>query len=148
MGFPPDNFDSLRKVLRVKRYEQPPPRYFDEFSNRVMSRIERGDARVSWWERFGFDLRPALGAATGVLACALVVYGVATADGDEPLLNAGGMTSFASPGQSPVGMARAADTLVAIPDSTSANSTNPVSYGTAIDRNSFRSQIIPASFQR
>ena len=148
MGSSPDNFDSLRKVLRVKRYEQPPPRYFDEFSGRVIARIEKGDARVSWWERFGFDLRPALGAATGVLACALVVYGVATADGDEPLPSIGGMNSFSGLGHSSGVAAQPVDALVAIPDSTSANSTNPVSYGTPVDRNFFRAQIVPASFQR
>jgi hypothetical protein len=148
MGSPPDNFDSLRKVLRVKRFEQPPPRYFNEFSSRVLSRIEKGDARASWWERFGFDVRPALGAATGVLACALVVYGVATAGGDEPLPNAGGMNSFVGPGQSSGVTAQPADALVAVSDSISVNSTNPVSYGTPIDRRFFRSQIMPVSFQR
>lgn len=82
MSASPDNFESLEKLLRLKRHEQPPPRYFNEFSGRVMGRIERGDARLSWWERFGFDLRPALAAGAGMVACGLIVYGVATADDD------------------------------------------------------------------
>ena len=84
MSLPSDEFESVQAILRLKRHEQPPPRYFDEFSGRVLARIQKGEARASWWERFGFDLRPALAAATGVFACGLVIYGVATAD-DVPL---------------------------------------------------------------
>jgi hypothetical protein len=135
MGSSPDDFKSVQKVLRVKRYEQPPPRYFDEFSGRVIARIERGEARTSWWERFGFDLRPALAGGVGVFACALVVYGVATAGDDAPLPNAAGMIAT-----QPIGLVNA--------DAAFANSTNPVSYGTPIDRGGFNLRPIPASFQR
>lgn len=130
-----DNFQSLGKLLRLKRYEQPPPRYFNDFSGRVISRIERGESRVSWWERFGFDLRPAMAAATGVLACGLIVYGVATAGGEEADL-----TSAALPSGS------AMNGLIANVDAGAANSTNPVTtYGTPIDRKVFGNQIVPAS---
>src|SRR5215207_7648945 len=94
MGSSPDDFDSVQKVLRVKRYEQPPPRYFDEFSGRVIARIERGEARLSWWERFGFDLRPALAAGVGLVACGLIVYGVATTDGEAGVGGATGLIGF------------------------------------------------------
>src|SRR6185503_19048313 len=90
----PDNFDSLEKLLRLKRHEQPPPRYFNEFSGRVMSRIERGEARLSWWERFGFDLRPALAAGAGLVACGLIVYGVATTDGEARAVGGPGLMGF------------------------------------------------------
>jgi len=143
MGSSPDDFDSVQKVLRVKRYEQPPPRYFDEFSGRVIARIERGEGRTSWWERFGFDLRPALAASVGVFACALVIYGVATAGGDGALPNAG-MSEFGGNGQTPGITTRTVEAFAA--DAASANSTNPVSYGTPIDRNVFRPHLVPASF--
>lgn len=130
-----DNFDSLRKLLKLKRHEQPPPRYFNDFSSRVLSRIERGEGRISWWEKFGFDLRPALAAATGVLACGLIVYGVATADGGE----AGAGAAYAGNGF---------NGMMASADMTAANSTNPVaSYGTPIDRKVFGGQVAPAAFQ-
>ncbi len=134
MDFPSDNFNPLKKLLRLKRHEQPPPRYFNDFSSRVVARLERGEARVSWWERFGFDLRPALAAATGAMACGLIIYGVATADGGEA--DATALTT----GMSINGLEAGAEMLVA-------NSTNPVtSYGTPVDRKVFQGQAIPASF--
>src|SRR5215212_690509 len=90
----PDNFDSLEKLLRLKRHEQPPPRYFNEFSGRVISRLERGEARLSWWERFGFDLRPALAAGAGLVACGLIVYGVATTEGEASAVGGPGLIGF------------------------------------------------------
>ena len=141
MGSSPDNnFDSLQKVIRVKRYEQPPPRYFKEFSGRIISRIESGDGRGSWWERFGFDLRPAFAAGVGIVACGLVVYGVATTEADDAY-NETGAAAFAN----------SASALTVPPaPSVAASSTNPVSsYGTPIDRNAFRSgAVVPASFMR
>ena len=56
MRSPPDNFDSLRKVLRVKRHEQPPPRYFNEFASHVMARIEN-----RWRRLVDTDGRPVVG---------------------------------------------------------------------------------------
>ena len=135
----PENFESLQNLLRLKRHEQAPPRYFDEFSSRVMSRIGAGEARLSWWDRLGFDVRPALGAATGVLACGLVIYGVATAGGDEQRLNAAG--SFMTGSSSGQSLMPPANTLAA-------NSTNPVSnYGTPTDRHFFQAQTMPVSYQ-
>ena len=135
MDSPSDNSDLLTRLLRLKRHEQPHPRYFNDFSSQVISRIERGEARVSWWERFGFDLRPALAATAGALACGLIIYGVATAGGGEASLDS---TSR------PSGIAL--NGLDANVDAQAANSTNPVtSYGTPIDRKLFRGQATPAS---
>src|ERR1043165_9633080 len=96
MNSSPDNFKSLEKLVRLKRHEQPPPRYFREFSGRVIDRIERGEARLSWWERFGSDLRPALAAGAGLVACGLIVYGVATTDGEVDAMGLNGSAVFAA----------------------------------------------------
>ena len=47
-----ENFDALQRLLKVKRYEQPPPRYFNEFSGQVLARISAGEqgGEVSGWE--------------------------------------------------------------------------------------------------
>jgi hypothetical protein len=136
----PEDFDSLQKLLRLKRHEQPPPRYFNEFSGRVIDRIARGDTRLSWWERFGFDLRPALAAGAGMVACGLIIYGVATAEGDAGPVN--GLPGFANSAMdaSPPPLVANTETLVG------ANSTNPATYGTPLDRSLFRPQAMNVSF--
>lgn len=136
MSASPDNFESLEKLLRLKRHEQPPPRYFNEFSGRVLSRIEAGEGRSSLWERFGFDLRPAFAAAAGMFACGLVVYGVATTDG-APAMNSG----FVGMGESSTALLQPSAMFAGHSDS--GNSTNVVpDYGTPIDRKAFGGQVL------
>src|SRR5215469_753815 len=46
----------LQKLLRIKRFEQPPPGYFDraliEFHRRQREQLLRRSATLIWWERF------------------------------------------------------------------------------------------------
>ena len=141
MSSSPDNDDALEKLLRLKRHEQPPPRYFSEFPGRVLGRIERGEARASWWERFGFDLRPALGAGAGLVACGLIIYGVATTDGEAGAADAGTVRGPTAKAAASVPLLTDGERAVA------ANSTNPAAYGTPIDQNGFRPQVVPVSYQ-
>ncbi|HMC26352.1 MAG TPA: hypothetical protein VKM56_01020 [Verrucomicrobiae bacterium] len=74
-----ENFDQLRKLLALKRYELPPPRYFNEFSGRVMARLAEPERQpLTSWQRLGFDfdLRPAAMCGLGVVVCGLLSFGV------------------------------------------------------------------------
>src|SRR5690349_16496246 len=86
----PENFEQLRRLLVLKRYEQPPPGYFNSFSRQVVARIEageRGDDAFSlgrwlwegaWLQRMwaALETKPALAGAFGVMVCGLLVSAV------------------------------------------------------------------------
>ena len=90
----PDDFEQLRRLLALKRHEQPPPGYFYGFSRQVMVRIkagEMGDAEeTSIWSFGGgsllqriwatFDARPALAGAFGAAICGFFVVGALMSD--------------------------------------------------------------------
>lgn len=70
------NFEALKKLLALKRHENPPPGYFENFSSKVIARIEAAEANqsVSLWQRIiGYvEARPAR-VSTFALAGAAVV---------------------------------------------------------------------------
>jgi hypothetical protein len=69
-----ENFEALRKIMAVKRHEQPPPGYMHYLPGRIMSRIEHGDGQLTFWERISssFVLRPSLAYAFGLTVCGAV----------------------------------------------------------------------------
>ena len=89
-----ENFDSLRRLLALKRHEQPPPGYFHRFSSQVIARIESGDRgeegsvlermlwEAPWLQRLwaSFEAKPALVGAFGVAVCGLLITGVISSD--------------------------------------------------------------------
>ncbi len=84
-----ENFQELRRLLALKRHEQPPPGYFNGFSREVIARIRAGERleRESLVERFIWDLpwvqrlwgaletKPAVAAGFGVVICGLLAWG-------------------------------------------------------------------------
>lgn len=82
------NFDSLRRLLALKRHEIPPPGYFDRFSRDVMARIKAGEdggeagIELSWLRRLlsVFDVKPVFAGAFGTAICAFVISGVISSD--------------------------------------------------------------------
>jgi hypothetical protein len=72
------DFEDLRKLLALKKYEQPPPRYFSELPGRIWVRIEREGQTTSFWARFvpNLGLSPALAYSFGLLACGTLVFGI------------------------------------------------------------------------
>src|SRR6185436_577887 len=81
-----EQFDQVRKLLALKKYEQPPPRYFQEFSGKVIARLQSLEPQpVSWRQRFGLDFEwhPAMMGAFGVVVCGLLLVGVVSSSGDS-----------------------------------------------------------------
>lgn len=83
MNAQPDDFEQLRKLLALKRHEIPPPRYFNEFSSKVIAGLQAPEsvAPLTWLQRFGldFDLKPAFVCVAGVVVCGLLSVGVISA---------------------------------------------------------------------
>ncbi len=79
----PDNFDDLQKLLAWKRHEQPPPGYFNQFSQKVIARIEVEEWRYqsSWWQRLvaSFDAKPVFACAYGLSMGGLLFLGLGLA---------------------------------------------------------------------
>ena len=90
MSCPPDNFDTLKKLLALKRHELPPPGFFSRLPDRIIARIEaEGLARqLPWWERWisSLEAKPVLAGAYGLLVGGLLVVGLSisrTAESEE-----------------------------------------------------------------
>jgi hypothetical protein len=89
-----ENFDQLRRLLALKRHEQPPPGYFNNFSKEVVARIkvgERGEGselierllwEAPWLQRIwaAFEAKPILAGVFGVAVCGLLITGVIYSD--------------------------------------------------------------------
>src|SRR5262245_49148622 len=97
MNSDPENFEPLRRLLALKRHEQPPPGYFRDLSGRVLARIEAGDSgqsEGSWLQRFWAALegKPIVAGAFGVAICAMLITGIMNSDqtviqqGSDPVI--------------------------------------------------------------
>src|SRR5580765_528 len=82
-----ENFEQLRRMLAVKRHEQPPPGYFHNFSGQVIARIkagERGDKIFdkSLLGRFWamLEAKPVFAGAFGAAVCAVLISGIVNSE--------------------------------------------------------------------
>ena|ERR1022692_1747883 len=66
-----EKFEALRKLMALKRHEQPPREYLDELHEKIRTRIERGEGQLNLWDRLSanFSLRPSLAYAFGFTVC-------------------------------------------------------------------------------
>ncbi len=83
-----EEFDALRRLLKLKRYEQPRPGYFNDLSRQVVARIRAGEGAgsaspspeldISWLQALWgwFEGRPALAGLCGAAICVMLVVGV------------------------------------------------------------------------
>src|SRR5439155_15650699 len=93
-----NNFESLRRLLKLKCHEQPPPRYFNDFSSQVIARIKlnpKGDSEPTlnpllwaapWLERLVGSLMksPLAAGALSASACALLLVGLIYSEVAKP----------------------------------------------------------------
>ena len=141
MNQDPENFDSLRRLLALKRYEQPPPRFFSDFSTQVIARIERGEAAerglalesllwdAPWLQRIlaAFEAKPVLAGVFGVAICTLLISGVIYSEQADVPPVALIPVAEGAPGPIEVATVSAADhPLMAKPSILETSSTNPV----------------------
>jgi len=81
-----ENFDSLRRLLALKRHELPPPGYYNRFSRDVMARIKAGEGgdkmESAWFQRMlgMFELKPVFAGAFGMAVCTLLISGVVSSE--------------------------------------------------------------------
>jgi hypothetical protein len=108
-----ENFEQLRRLLALKRHEQPPPGYFNNFSRQVILRIQAGErggeesflerlfGEAPWLQRLWAMLepRPVLVGACGLAVCGLMVTGLLTSEKAD--VSAMSMIPAAEPATSP-----------------------------------------------
>ena len=92
MNRDPEEFESLQKLLALKRWELPPPAYFNDFSSQLRCRLEADrevEPRVSWWQWLiqEWELKPILLGAYSVGIGGLLLVGISLSEavGDRPL---------------------------------------------------------------
>lgn len=85
-----NNFESLRRLLALKRHETPPPGYFENFSREVTARIRAGEAdrtanvssQLPWLFRLlsAFEAKPAFAGGFASALCLLLLFGIVYAE--------------------------------------------------------------------
>jgi len=70
--------EKVQRIIALKRFEQPPPGYFHLLPDRIINRLEKGEGRAKFWEKWlaGFTVRPALAYAFGLTVCGVVTLGM------------------------------------------------------------------------
>ena len=85
-----NNFESLRRLLALKRYETPPRGYFENFSGEVTARLRAGEGRaveeqameLPWLFRLlsAFEAKPAFAGSFASALCLLLLFGIVYAE--------------------------------------------------------------------
>ena len=94
-----NNFSELKRLLKLKRHEVPPPGYFNDFSAEIIARIRVGESaaggnlagrlqdQAPWLVNFLriFEARPGVIGAFATSLCLLLFFGVVVAQySDSP----------------------------------------------------------------
>src|SRR5689334_7843581 len=85
-----ENFKDLRRLLVLKRYEQPPPGYFAHFSRQLTARLEAGERferpsvietlfwQAPWFQRLWnvLESKPVIAGAFAAVVCGFLLASV------------------------------------------------------------------------
>jgi hypothetical protein len=148
------NFESLRRLMALKRQETPPPGYFNNFSRQVIARIRAGEADAAsfsdqtfgslpWFLRLfqTLETRPAFAGGFATMLCGLLVVGVVLAQRPESV----SLAVMQPPAQEAAPLVASATAPVNqffIAD----NSTNPVVNFSSYPVGSMPASVQPAAF--
>ena len=142
-----DDFEKLRKLLALKRHEQPPPGYFDRLPNQIISRIKAGENTESIWDRLlpKVVLRPAFAYGFGIAACVLLAFGANYALRNDTAPTANNMASPLLTAQPTEAPAIAANPTFISASNNMASSTNPVNPQPLFEPHL---QVLPAGYHK
>jgi hypothetical protein len=80
--------DSLERLLKLKRLEEPPPGHLDRLSSRIIAQIEADNAlstETVWSRLLGYlDFKPVLACAYSAAAMGLLIVGLGMKNDLEP----------------------------------------------------------------
>jgi hypothetical protein len=139
-----NNFEMLRRLLKLKRHETPPPGFFDGFSGQVIARLNAGEgslrqtaddayfSEAPWLLKLlqAFELKPAFaGAFAGALGL-LLVFGIVYANrpdsSSQALLQTSGQSFGSIAAMTTAPLPQTSDSAGIIADTNPAASLQPV----------------------
>ena len=154
------DFEKLQHLLKLKRYEQPPPRYFNDFSTKVIAhiradtsarRLDTADdliSRTPWLRRLWrkLELQPAVTGTIATVACGLMVVGAFLADETNPQNTFSPVPEQNGPGNFPSASALANNlgAAAALPEAFSTN-VSPFAEGLNLFEQMGPGRVQPAS---
>ena len=129
-----NNFEDLKRLLKFKQHEIPPPGYFNNFSDGVIARIRDGETGgatgANWLSSLlrVFEVRPAVIGAFATSLCLMLLIGVVLADRTEPASGGPAMAAAEPAADATLApaLASTASLLPAAENSGIAVSTNPI----------------------
>jgi hypothetical protein len=94
------DFERLQQLLKLKRHELPPPRFFNDFSFQVTGRIRAGEgvrkiedfedvvSQAPWLHRIwkAIEGKPAVSALFAAAVCGLLIAGIFFVDSSAPTM--------------------------------------------------------------
>jgi hypothetical protein len=94
------DFEKLQRMLKLKRHESPPPRYFNDFSSKITARIRSGEgtrkmedfedvvSQAPWLHRIwqAIEGKPAVSGLFAAAVCGVLIAGIFIIDNTAPTM--------------------------------------------------------------